>query len=229
MKVLVIEGDRQVAKDVGFSLGLRYPEVTVVTVAQGIKGIDMVEAESPDLVIADASLPDMDTLDLVSKIREFSDVPLVILYRANNDMDRAQGFEAGVDDYITQPFSPVEFLARVKALLRRTQGLGFKPERTLSIGQLSMNFATHEVFLSDKQVKLTPIEYKLLAELVRNVGRVVDHETLLKRVWGSEYTGEASFVKKYIYRLRAKLETDGSKPEMILTERGTGYRFVRPA
>lgn len=182
MKVLVIEHDGQVARDVGFCLGLRYPEAAVLTVPQGVKGIEMVEAESPDLVLADSSLPDMDTLDLVSKLRDFSNVPLVILCHAENEMDKAQGFEAGVDEYITKPFSPIEFLARVRALLRRTQGLGFKPERTLSIGQLAINFATHEVLLSDKQVKLTPFEYKLLVELARNAGRVLTHEALLERV-----------------------------------------------
>ena len=144
MKVLLIEADREIARDIGFCLGLRYPEVAVVTAAQGIKGIEMTEAESPDLVLADSSLPDMDTLDIVGKIREFSNVPLVILCEAQNDMDRARGFEIGVDDYITKPFSPIELLARVKALLRRTQGLGFKPERALSICLLYTSDAADE-------------------------------------------------------------------------------------
>ncbi len=228
MKVLVIEEDRKTAREVEFCLGLSYPEAAVVTVPQGVKGLDMVEAESPDLVLADSSLPDMDTMHLVSKLREFSNVPLVILCQAENDMDKARGFEAGVDEYIIKPFSPIEFLARVKALLRRTQGLGFKPERVLSIGQLTINFATHGVLLSDKQVKLTPIEYKLLTELARNAGRVLTHEAILERVWGSEYANDVTFIKKYIYRLRAKLESDARKPQMILTERGVGYRFVSP-
>ncbi|GAG99343.1 unnamed protein product, partial [marine sediment metagenome] len=177
----------------------------------------------------DSSLPDIDTLDLVSKIREFSDVPLIILYEAETDMDRAKGLEAGADEYIIKPFSPIELLARVRALLRRTQGLGFKPERLVSIGgELTINFTTREVILSGMRVKLTPVEYHLLSELVRNEGRVLTHRVLLEKVWGSEYTDDFSFVKKYIYRLRSKLEPDASKPQMLLTERGVGYKFVRP-
>ncbi len=229
MKVLVIEDNRQVIRDISFCLRVRYPEVMVVSVVEGSKGIDMVETESPDLVMVDSSLPDIDTLDLVSKIREFSDVPLIILYETETDMDRARGLEAGADEYVIKPFSPIELLARVRALLRRTQGLGFKPKCLVSIGgELTINFTTHEVVLSGMRVKLTPVEFDLLSELVRNEGRVLTHRVLLEKVWGSEYTDDFSFVKKYIYRLRSKLEPDASKPQMLLTERGVGYKFVRP-
>jgi len=229
VKVLVIEENQRVVRDISFCLKVRYPEVIVVSVAEGPKGIEMVETETPDLVMVDASLPDIDTLDLVSKIREFSDVPLVILSETETDMDRARGLEAGADEYVTKPFSPIELLARVRALLRRTQGLGFKPERLVSIGdKLTINFTTHEILLSGNRVKLTPIEYHLLSELVRNEGRVLTHRALLEKVWGSEYADDFSFVKKYIYRLRSKLEPDASKPQMLLTERGVGYKFVKP-
>ena len=229
MKVLIIEDNRQVVRDIALCLQVRYPEIIVVSVTEGEKGIETIETESPDFVMLDSSLPDVDTLDLVSKIREFSDVPLIILCEAETDMDRARGLEAGADEYIAKPFSPIELLARVKALLRRTQGLGFKPERSFSIGDgLTINFATHEVFLYGKRVKLTPIEYHLLSELVRNEGRILTHSTLLDKIWGSEYDVDSSFVKKYIYRLRSKLEHDASNPQMLLTERGIGYRFIRP-
>ena len=228
MKVLVIENNRQVVRDISFCLKVRYPEVIVISVAEGSKGIEMVETESPDLVMADSSLADVDTLDLVSKIREFSDVPLVILSEAETDMDRARGLEAGADEYVTKPFSPIELLARVKALLRRTQGLGFKPERLVSIGELTINFTTHEVFHSGEQVKLTPIEYDLLSELVRNEGRVLTHPSLLEKVWGSEYVSDISFTKRYIHRLRKKLHDDPDNPRMIHTERGVGYKFITP-
>jgi two-component system KDP operon response regulator KdpE len=229
MKVLLIEHNQKVVRDISFCLQVRYPEAIVVSVAEGPMGIDKVETEAPDLVMVDSSLPDIDTVDLVSKIREFSDVPLVILSEAETDMDRAKGLEAGADEYITKPFSPIELLAKVKALLRRTYGLGFRPEHSISIGdKLTINFATHEVLLSGKLVKLTPIEYALLSELVRNEGRVRTHRVLLEKAWGSEYTNDCSFVKKYIYRLRSKLEPDARKPQMILIERGIGYKFVRP-
>jgi len=229
VKVLAIEDNQQVVRDISFCLEVRYPEVIVVSVAEGSKGIEMVETESPDLVMVDSHLPDIDTLGLVSKIREFSDVPLIILSEAETDMDIARGLEAGADEYVTKPFSPMELLARVRALLRRTQGLGFKPERLVSIGgELTINFTTREVFLSGKRVKLTPIEYGLLSELVRNENRVLTHRALLQKVWGSEYASDYSFVKKYIYRLRSKLQPDGSKPQMLVTDRGVGYRFIRP-
>jgi len=228
MKVLVIEDNEQIVRDISFCLQVRYPEIFVVSVAEGPKGIEMVETESPDLVMVDSSLPDIDTLDLVSKIREFSDVALIILYEEETDIERARGLEAGADEYIIKPFSPIEFLAKVRALLRRIQGIAFKRERSVSIGELIINFSTHEVFLSGKQVKLTPIEYQLLSELVRNDGRVITHSTLLEKVWGSEYMKDSSFVKKYIYRLRSKLEPNASKPKMLLTERGLGYKFIKP-
>jgi len=189
----------------------------------------MVETETPDLVFIDSSLPDIDTPDLVSKIREFSDVPLIILSESETDMDRARWLESGADEYVTKPFSPIEFLARVKALLRRTQGVGFKPERIVSFGGgLSINFSTHEVFLSGKRVKLTPTEYRLLSELVRNEGRVITHRSLLEKVWGSEYVTDFGFTKRYICRLRQKLQNDSHHPRMIHNEHGVGYKFTKP-
>ncbi len=228
MKVLVIEDNKQVVRDISFCLQVRYPEVIVVSVAKGKKGIEMVETEAPDLVMADSSLPDIATTDLVSKIREFSDVPLIVLSEAETEMDRARELESGADEYITKPISPIELLARVKALLRRTQGIGFKSESLVSIGgELSINFGTREVFLSGKRIKLTPIEYHLLSELARNNGRVLTHGTLLEKVWGLEETDDYSCIKKYIRRLRTKLEHDASMPQILLTERGVGYRFIK--
>ena len=228
MKVLVIEDDSKVIGDISFCLQVRYPEIAIASVAEGLKGIEMVETESPDLVMVSCTLADMDTLDIIKRIREFSDVPLIILCEADTAMNAAKGLEAGADEYIIKPFGPIELLARVRALLRRTQGLGFKPERLISIGELTINFSTHETFLSGRRVRLTPVEYSLLSELVRNEGRVLTHRVLMEKVWGSEYTDELSFIKKYIYRLRSKLESDASKPQMILSERGIGYRFIKP-
>ena len=228
MKVLVIEDNKQVLRDVALCLQVRYPEVILVSAADGQKGMDLVEKETPDLVLLDSSLPDIDSLDLVNKIREFSDVPLVILSDAVTDMDGARYLEAGADSYVTKPLSPIYFLAGIRALLRRTQGTGFKRGHSISAGNLSINTGAQEVFLSGKRVKLTPIEYQLLSELVRNNGRVLTHTVLLEKVWGFEYEKVDGFIKKYIYRLRSKLESDASKPQMILTERGICYKFVKP-
>jgi two-component system KDP operon response regulator KdpE len=227
VKVLLIENNEQVAKDITFSLEVRYPEVIVVSVGDGQRGVEMVETESPDLVILNSSLPDrIDTLDLVSEIREFSEVPLIILFEFETDMDRARWLEAGADEYVNKTLSPIEFLARVNALLRRTRGIGFKRDRIVSFSNgLQINFATHEVFLSGEHVRLTPTEYRLLSELVRNQGRVLEHRLLLEKVWGPEYVSEISLVKKYIYRLRRKLNDASYNPRIIYTEHGIGYRF----
>ncbi len=228
IKVLVIENNQQVVRDLSFCLQVRYPEAVIVSAVESSKGIEMVETELPDLVMVDSSLSDMNVLDLISKIRQFSDVPLIILTEGETDLDRAKGLEMGADEYVAKPFSPIELLARVRALLRRTQGIGFKRERWLSIGsEITIDFSTHEVLVSGKRVKLTPIEYNLLSELVRSEGRIVTHHALLEKVWGSEYTNDPSFLKTYVYRLRQKLEPDAEEPQMLLTERGIGYRFAR--
>ncbi len=228
MKVLVFEDDKQVIRDISFCLEVRYPDVTVIAVAKGQRGIELVETESPDLVIVDSDLSDMATLDIISKIREFSDVALIVLSEEQTGLERAKELEMGADDYIIKPFSPIEFLARIRALLRRIQIDGFNPQSFVTIGnELAINFATREVFLSGKRLNLTPIEYHLLSELVRNEGRVLTHGTLLEKVWGSEYVDDPSFVKKYVHRLRSKIEPDANNPQMIVTERGIGYRFVK--
>ena len=227
MKVLVIGQDQEVVKNISFCLQLRWPDAIIVSAAEGSEGIGLVEAEAPDLVMADFSVPDMNGLDLVGKIREFSDVPLIVL-AGESEMDRAKALEAGADDYITRPFSPIDVLAKVRALLRRAYAVGFQRNHMPFVsGDLTINFAAHEVFLSGQPVKLTPHEYDLLLQLVRSEGKVLTHRTLLDKVWGPEYAEDFSFVKKYIYRLRQKLNDDADHPQMILTERGIGYRFAR--
>jgi len=228
LKVLIIEDDSLIVRDISLCLHMSYPDVSIVETDHGLRGLGMVETESPDLVMVDDSLPDIVTLELVSKIRDFSDVPLIILSEGATDIETARGLEAGADEYIPKPFSPIELLARVKALLRRTKGLFSKQECVCCSGNtLTTNYNTHEVFVSGKHVKLTPIEFRLLTELVRNEGRVLSLNFLLEKVWCSECADDPSFIKKYIYRLREKLEPDRQEPQMLITERGLGYRFAK--
>jgi len=228
MKVLLIEDNQKVVRDLSFCLQVRYPEAIVVCAVEASTGIQMVETESPDLVIVDSSLPDIDLVEVIRRIREFSDVHLITLMEGQTDLERAQCLDTGADDLIIKPFSPLELLARVSALFRRTRGLGFKPERALSLGDgLTINFSTRELLVNGERVKLTPIEYNMLSELARNEGRVLTNRTLLEKVWGSEYTNDPSFVKDYIHRLRSKLEPNPSHPQLLLTERGIGYKFTR--
>lgn len=228
MKILIVEDKERLIKDITYCLAVRYPDAIIVSAAKGLDGIEMIETEVPDLVIVTSSPPDINDLDLISRIRQFSDVPLLTFVDGKSDIDRAMTLEAGADDYIPVPFSPIELIARVKALLRRTHGLGFRREQALSAGNLTIDFSTREVSLAGKRVKLTPLEYNLLVELARNEGRVLPHRVLLEKVWGSEYIGDYAFIKKYIYRLRCKLEKDCDGPPMFLCERGVGYRFVKP-
>jgi two-component system KDP operon response regulator KdpE len=229
MKVLVIGGG-EVVKNISFILQLRWPDAAIVSAAEGAKGTELVETEAPDLVMVDSPLPDMSSVDLASKIRGFSDVPLIVLMDEATEMERARVLEEGADDYITRPFSPVDFLAKVRALLRRAHAVGFQRNHMpLVSGELMISSSTHGVFLSGEPVQLTPHEYELLFQLVRNEGRVVTHRALLEKVWGPEYVADFCFLKKYIYRLRQKLRDNAHNPKMILTERGVGYKFVKRA
>jgi DNA-binding response OmpR family regulator len=229
LKVLIIDSNPRTVKDITFCLEIRYPATSYLSARLGGKGIELIESEAPELVVLGSSLPDMDVPKFIRATREFSEVALIVLCENLSDIDVAGCLEAGADDAIIMPFSPIDFLARVKGLLRRTQGLGFSSERSLSVtGDLTINFATREVFLSSRKVKLTPTEYRLLSELVRNEGRVVTHRTLLEKAWGPEYTLDQGFLKKYIFRLRKKLEPDTSQPRILLSERSIGYRFMRP-
>ncbi len=228
MKVLVIGGGEMV-RNISFILQLRWRDAVIVSAAEGAKGIELVETEAPDLVIVDFPLPDMNGVDLAGQIRRFSDVPLIITGEAC-EMQRARVLEEGADDYIIGPFDPIDVMAKVMALLRRAHAVGFQRNHIpLVSGELMINSSAHEVFLSGKPLQLTPHEYELLLQLVRNEGRVLTHRNLLEKVWGPEYAADLSFLKKYIYRLRQKLHDDAHNPQMILTERGVGYKFIRRA
>jgi two-component system KDP operon response regulator KdpE len=187
----------------------------------------MVETESPNIVILDLGLPDIDGFEVLRQIRAFSNIPLIILTVRSGEMEKVKGLELGADDYILKPFAPAELLARVKAVLRRSQMPELRGDEKLIIaGKLSINFATREIMREGKPIKLTPTEYNLLYQLARNAGRVLTHQTLLEKVWGSEYMDSAEYLKVYIQRLREKLEEDPSNPKMLLSERGVGYLFV---
>jgi len=190
--------------------------------------LELVERERPDLVLLDVGLPEMNGFEVLKAIRLFSDVPVIMLTVRDDELSKVQGLELGADDYVTKPFSHLELLARVRAVLRRTQTLPLSHEQPFVSGDIQVDFARREVTVRGQPVALTGTEYRLLYHLVRNAGQVLTHETLLARVWGREYTDEISYLKSYINRLRHKLERDPRHPEYILTEYGVGYWF-RPA
>jgi len=174
MNVLLIEDREEVAENVSLCLNLAWSQVNIIATADGGKGVDLVETESPDMVILDLELPDTDGFKMLEQIRSFSDVPIIILTAKEAEMDKVKALETGADDYITIPFQPIDLIARVKAVLRRAampQLAENHPSMFIS-GNLEINFATHDVFVSGEPVNLTPTEYNLLCNLVRNEGKV---------------------------------------------------------
>ena len=161
--------------------------------------------------------------DLIGKIRSFSDVLLIVISQRDDTMDKVRALEVGADEWIIQSSVPMEFIAKVNALLRRCP-LPID-SRLLSFlnGRLTVNLCTHQVYLSGKQLRLTPIEYRILCQLAQHEGNVVSRETLLRAVWGPNYEADPEYLKKYIYRLRCKVEEDPAAPRIVLTERGVGY------
>jgi len=201
----------------------------VVSAATGAKGLELIEAESPNVVILDVGLPDTDGFQVLRELRRFSQVPVIMLTVRGEDTDVVKGLELGADDYITKPFSHIELIARVQAVLRRAQGLPVaSEERPFVSGKLSVDFASNEVKVDKKPVKLTSTESRLLYLLIRNEGRLVSHENLLTKVWGEAYTDARDLLRVHIQHLRQKLGDSVESPTIIVTEHGMGYKFVRP-
>jgi len=201
-----------------------------VSVAHDGKGaLSAAAARGPDLVILDVGLPDMDGFEVCRRLREESSVPILMLTARVSDADKVEGLDAGADDYLTKPFSTSELLARVRALLRRARAADTDgPGAEFRVGDFVIDFQRRKVEMRGEEVRLSATEYKLLAELCRNAGRVMLREELLARVWGSAYRDEVQYVWVYIGYLRNKLEKDPKHPEYILTYPGVGYSFRGP-
>lgn len=198
----------------------------VVTASNGLAGLQKMYEEHPDLIILDVMMPRMDGWETCRRIREMSQVPIIMLTAKDEEADKIKGFKYGVDDYVTKPFSFAELTARVGAVLKRTRQRPPEPEPAVyQIDNLVIDLENRRVTKDGKPLDLTPTEYRLLATLVENAGRVLSHEQLLTNVWGPEYVDDTGYVKRYIWYLRQKLEDDPSNPQYIITERGFGYRF----
>lgn len=227
MKILLIEDDELVIKNLCFWLKVRYPPVVIVSVVQGRRALDLIESEMPDLVMIASPLPGTDVLSLVGEVRAFSTVPLIILSGVQADSEKAAVLEAGADAIVAKPFGPLEIAAWVKVVLRKGAENDSSETDVAAVGgELRVNFATQEVFVSGRRVKMTPIEYRLLTCLMRNAGKLVSQRFLLEKVWGFEYVGEDNLIKPHLSRLRRKLGDDTANPQLIRNERGRGYRFI---
>ncbi|RME46418.1 MAG: DNA-binding response regulator [Chloroflexi bacterium] len=223
-KILVIDDDTTLLNLLRQSLGKAGYEV--ITATNGLNGLQKMYEERPDLIILDVMMPRMDGWETCRRIREMSQVPIIMLTAKDEEADKIKGFDYGVDDYVTKPFSFAELTARVAAVLHRTRQR--PPQRRPAIyrvDDLMIDLENRRVTKNGEVLDLTPTEYRLLATLVENAGRVLSHEQLLNDVWGPEYVDDTGYVKRYIWYLRQKLEDDPSHPKYILTERGFGYRF----
>ncbi len=192
----------------------------------GIEALNTTERELPDLLILDIMMPNMDGFEVCRRLREWSQVPIIMLSARGDEEDKVKCLELGADDYITKPFGVNELIARVKAVLRRTVALDTTAtEPSFTSGDFQINFVERKVIAGGGEVRLTPTEYSLLRELVLNAGKVLTYAQLLNRVWGPEYGQEREYLHVFIGRLRAKLEPDPTNPIHIVTVPGIGYKF----
>lgn len=229
MKILIVDDNPDLVQALKLGFKLQWPESQVVAAGDGERALAVFSEESPDIVLLDIAMPGMNGFEVLRRLRQVSDVPVVMLTVKGDEQDKVRALELGADDYVTKPFGSLELMARIKAVLRRVAVP--LPEATalpFAGGDLTIDYATRIVTVRGKPVKLTPTEYKLLCALARYPNQVLSHPTLLVRVWGSEYRGESDFLKVYIKRLRDKIEEDSSSPRYILTEWGQGYRLAVP-
>ncbi len=220
-KVLIVEDDGTVRDTL--ALNLRAEGYEVFTAADGEKGLNLAREELPDLVVLDVMLPELDGLTVCRILRKESQVPIILLTARGTETDKIIGLETGADDYIVKPFSLGEFLARVRAALRRVRPA--VPKTDMVSGDLRLDLVARRVYLGEEELQLAPREFELLAMLMRNQGAVLTRELLLTSVWGQDFIGDSRTVDVHIRWLRQKIESDPSEPERIQTVRGMGYRF----
>ncbi len=198
----------------------------VLEAQDGQEALARVRADLPDCVLLDAGLPDIDGFDVLEQLRATSAIPVIMVTVRSDEQDKIRGLTLGADDYVTKPFSPGELGARIKAVLRRSEGVGALRTGLVRVDdRLQIDFDERDVIVDGKRIALRPTEYRLLYHLVQNAGRTLPFEVILARVWGPEYRDETHYVHLYITYLRQKIEADPSNPRYILTKRGVGYSF----
>jgi len=223
-RILVVDDELITIKFLRANLEARGYDV--LAAMNGAEALQTIEMELPDLVILDIMMPKMDGFEVCRRLREWSQIPIIMLSARGDEKDKVKCLDLGADDYITKPFGASELTARVSAVLRRTETAGSIPTRpSFSSGDLKINFVKRQVTVVDKEVKLTPTEYALLQEFALNAGKVLTHTYLLNKVWGSEYREDTQYLHVFVRRLRAKLEPDPTNPRYIMTVPGVGYQF----
>jgi len=222
--VVLIEDEPQIRRFLRAALGAQ--GYRLVESTTGEDGLAQAATRQPDLVIVDLGLPDLDGVEVIRKLREWATMPIIVLSARGQERDKISALDAGADDYVSKPFSVGELLARMRVALRHSASVREPDEPTFTVGDLKVDLAQRKVFVSGKEIHLTPLEYKLLTMLVRYAGKVLTHRQLLKEVWGPAYADQAHYLRVYMAQLRRKLEADPARPRYLLTEPGVGYRLA---
>ena len=223
MKILVVDDEDLLVKGIRFNL--QNEGYDVITGSNGLEAVILTQAERPDLIVLDVMMPEMDGLTACSKIREFSNVPIILLTAKVQDMDKLMGFEHGADDYLTKPFNILELKARIRALLRRSKEASAPAESYLSIGSIKLDLNARNAYRSGELADLTAKEFDVIEFLMRNPNHVYSREALLDTIWAYEYRSDIRTVDVHIRRLREKLEENPAEPQYIMTKWGVGYYF----
>ena len=223
MKILVVDDEELLVKGIRFNLQNEGYEI--ITGSNGVEAVEKARDNNPDLIILDVMMPEMDGMTACARIREFSNVPIILLTAKTDDMDKLMGFEHGADDYVTKPFNILELKARVRALLRRAGPKAAEPTPTLSIGSISLDLNARNAYCDGKLADLTAKEFDVIEFLMRNPNRVYSREALLDTIWTYEYRSDIRTVDVHIRRLREKLEFNPADPQYIMTKWGVGYYF----
>jgi two-component system KDP operon response regulator KdpE len=229
LKLLIADDNQDIANAVAFAARMGWPGCHVTIATSGEEALGHFAAEVVDAVILDVAMPPPDGIEVCQRIRAASDVPILMLTVHSTILDKVRALDLGADDYLTKPFDHLELLARLRALLRRSSRAVSTSEPLFVSGDLTIDFTAHEVFLRGETVQLTPTEYRLLEELARHAGTILPHQALLERVWGPEWMTDPHYLTVFIQRLRRKLDDDPTCPRFIETQRGFGYRFLRPS
>jgi two-component system KDP operon response regulator KdpE len=199
---------------------------SIVEAQTGQEGLMQAATRAPDVILLDLGLPDIDGLEVTRRVREWSDVPIIVISAREQEQDKIKALDAGADDYLTKPFAAGELLARIRVAMRHKAMLqSGEKESIFILDALRVDLVRRQVFLNEKEVHLTPIEYKLLTVLIKNAGKVVTHSQLLKEVWGPSYLRETQYLRVYMTQLRHKLEADPARPRFLMNEPGIGYRL----
>ena len=226
MKILVVDDEALLVKGIRFNLQNEGYEV--ITGSDGLEAVRLGQEEKPDLLVLDVMMPNMDGMTACSKIREFSNIPVILLTAKVDDMDKLMGFDHGADDYLTKPFNILELKARIRALLRRAGASGKKEtDNTLTIGSISLDLDGRNAYRSGELADLTAKEFDVIEFLMRNPNRVYSREALLDTIWAYEYRSDIRTVDVHIRRLREKLEENPAQPQYIMTKWGVGYYFKK--